>query len=157
MPAKRDASLRFWEKVDKNGPMGCWVWTASKGWGGYGQFIMMQGKRGRPFLAHRVAWTWLRGDIPADLVLDHVCRNRACVNPEHLQPVTNAENILRGVSGSAVNKRKTHCIRGHALTEDNIYRPPKRPHTRQCRKCAALREAKRVRKSSSSSLDGSTA
>jgi hypothetical protein len=143
MPAKRDDQLRFWEKVDKNGPLGCWIWTASKTGHGYGQFIVMRGNRGFPHVAHRVAWTWLRGEIADDLVLDHLCRNRACVNPNHLEPATNAENILRGVSGSAVNKRKTHCIRGHAFTPENTYRPPKRPHTRQCRQCAALRDANR--------------
>lgn len=151
MPAKRDDQERFWEKVDKQGPFGCWIWTASTGSDGYGQFIMMRGKRGYPRRAHRVAWAWLRGPIPDGLYVDHLCRNRACVNPDHLEPVTNAENILRGVGRSAVNKRKTHCLRGHALTEDNIYRPPKRSHTRQCRRCAAIREASRAAKGAGTS------
>lgn len=148
MPAKRDLRERFWEKANKNGPLGCWVWTASKMNGGYGQVIIMNGKRGRPVPAHRVAWELANGAIPDGKYLDHLCRNRACVNPAHLQPVSNAENILRGVSPSATNKRKTHCIHGHKLTEDNIYRPPKRPHTRQCRSCIAIRLAKRGSKNS---------
>lgn len=135
---------RFWSKVNKDGPLGCWVWTASLSADGYGQFIVMRGTRGFPVRAHRVAWELLRGPIPDGLVLDHRCRNRACVNPDHLEPVTNEENIERGVWQPVINSRKTHCLRGHEFTEENTYRPPKRPHTRQCRKCMRIRGSKKA-------------
>lgn len=143
MPVWRDPKERFWEKVDKNGPLGCWIWTASKMAGGYGQFIVMSGKRGRPIPAHRVAWEWLRGPIPDGLVIDHRCRTRACVNPDHLEPVTNEENILRGVWQPILNRTKTYCVNGHPFNDENTYRPPGRPGVRQCRACMRAREEKR--------------
>lgn len=142
MPAKRDLHERFWEKVNKNAKLGCWEWTGGQRQG-YGRFVMMRGKRGFPYAAHRVSYEMCIGPIPEGLTLDHLCRNTLCVNPSHLEPVTNGENVLRGFGGSGINKRKSYCLRGHALTEDNIYRPPRRPHTRQCRKCAAIRSAQR--------------
>lgn len=135
---------RFWSKVNKNGPLGCWVWTASLDLNGYGQFIVMRGSRGYPRLSHRVAWELLQGPIPNGLVIDHLCRNRACVRPDHLQPVTNKENILRGVSISAISARKTHCIRGHEFNEENTYRPKR--GGRMCRACARIRRAERKSK-----------
>src|SRR5689334_8336917 len=88
---------RFWVKVDKGGPLGCWIWTASINVDGYGQFIVYDAgrKRGLSIPAHRVAWQLVRGSIPQDLYIDHLCRTRSCVNPEHLEPVTNKVNILR--------------------------------------------------------------
>jgi hypothetical protein len=141
---------RFWEKVNKDGPVPasrpelgpCWVWTAGLNHG-YGQFIIMRGKRGAPVRAHRMAWAFVRGEIPDDLDLDHLCRNRPCVNPAHLEPVTNEVNIERGMWSPAVNSRKTYCDYDHEFTPENTYRPPKRPHTRQCRKCMRRREAER--------------
>jgi hypothetical protein len=134
---------RFWSKVDKSDPHGCWMWTASLNRGGYGQFIVMRGSRGYPKPAHRVAWEFLRGEIPGDLVVDHLCRNRACVNPGHMELVTNDENIKRGVWPAVVNARKTHCIRGHPFDEDNTYRAPS--GGRQCRVCMKLRRKRRQR------------
>jgi len=75
--------------------------------------------RGR--LAHRAVYEALVGPIPKGLSLDHLCRNRACVNPEHLEPVSLVENVMRGVSPHAVNARKTHCAHGHAFTAENTY------------------------------------
>lgn len=139
----KTTEARFWEKVDKNGPLGCWIWTASFTSAGYGQFIVMRGHRGYPRQAHRIAWELLRGPIPDDLVIDHRCRTRACVNPDHLEPVTNKENILRGISVPAINGRKTHCIRGHAFTPENTYRPAR--GGRQCITCQKLRDKGRAR------------
>jgi len=106
----------------------CWVWQGSKATGGYGS----AGHRGRTVLVHRLMWQLVRGPIPEGLTLDHLCRNTACCNPAHLEPVTNRENILRGSSFAAVNARKTHCKHGHALTPENTYRGAK---GRICRTC----------------------
>lgn len=84
---------------------GCWEWTGGIDRGGYGKW--QHGK------AHRVVYTKLRGPIPEGMQLDHRCRNRACVNPDHLEPVTNRENILRGNGHTAINARKQTCKRGH--------------------------------------------
>ncbi len=95
----------------------CWLW---RGWiehHGYGRF-RADGKR---YYAHRWAYEAMVGPIPDGLTLDHLCRNRACVKPDHLQPVSNKTNILRGDSPSAVNARKTHCPQGHEYTPQNTY------------------------------------
>jgi len=82
---------RFWAKVDKNGPGGCWLWTAARYPGGYGQF-RANGKGGA---AHRFAYELLVGPIPEGLEVDHVCHVRHCVNPGHLQAVTRSVNMTR--------------------------------------------------------------
>ncbi len=85
------AEQRFWAKVSKTDE--CWLWTGSKN-DGYGKFRPVANQR--PVLAHRYAYELLVGPIPRDLTLDHLCRVHSCVNPEHLEPVTRRENILRG-------------------------------------------------------------
>ena len=100
---------RFMNKVKKTD--NCWLWTAAKS-NGYGDF----GFNGKLVKAHRFSYELFKGDIPEGLTIDHLCRNRACVNPEHLEPVTNKINILRGISFSAINAKKTHCPQGHAYT-----------------------------------------
>lgn len=86
----------FWRKVDVGHPLGCWVWTAAVGSHGYGVF---NPEPGTTALAHRHAYTLLVGPIPDGLDLDHLCRNRVCVNPDHVEPVTRRENVQRGTAG----------------------------------------------------------
>lgn len=124
---------RFWIKVEKTET--CWLWTAATVKGGYGTIRI--GGVGSPMeSAHRVAYELLVGPIPDGLHLDHLCRVRRCVNPAHLEPVTCAENLLRGESFSAVNAVKTECLRGHAFTEENTYYTGR---GRDCRTCKRLR------------------
>jgi len=102
---------RFWDKVRKSeDPNGCWEWFAYKDRKGYGRF-----RDGRVVRAHRWAYEHLVGPIPANRQCDHLCRNRACVNPAHIELVTNKENTLRGVSLAAQCARRTVCKNGHPL------------------------------------------
>lgn len=112
--ARLSPEERFWSKVDKGDGSGCWIWTANLRQG-YGVFRL-----GALRPAHRVAWEWAKGPVPDGLPLDHLCRNRACVRPSHLEPVTHRENILRGNGFSGRNARKTHCKRGHPLSGENL-------------------------------------
>lgn len=109
----RDPRLpdRIWSKVARV-PSGCWQWTAGLDRDGYSA-ISFQGKRQG---AHRVFYAELVGPIPSGLQLDHLCRNRACVNPGHLEPVTKRVNTLRGLGPPARNARKTRCPEGHQYT-----------------------------------------
>lgn len=88
------ATLRFWSKVDRDHPSGCWIWTASVCREGYGRFNANDIDLPST-LAHRIAYSWIVGPIPEGLTLDHLCQVRSCVNPDHLEPVTTGENTRR--------------------------------------------------------------
>ncbi len=118
---------RFWKKVAIT--PSCWLWQASLSvHGGYGRFRI----KNHIFYAHVVSYTWLVGEIPSDLELDHLCRIRHCVNPTHLEPVTHIENIRRGIQINQ-HTNKTHCINGHGFNKENTYW--RLTGGRQCRAC----------------------
>lgn len=129
---KESAESRFWQHVEKTDT--CWLWTASLRGKGYGQF--WDGKT--QVQAHLFAYRMLRGGIPQGLTIDHLCKVKRCVNPDHLEPVTMHVNILRGDNLAAQNARKTHCIHGHIFSGDNL-RMEKSRYKRVCRTCARLR------------------
>ncbi|WP_217269810.1 HNH endonuclease signature motif containing protein [Neobacillus endophyticus] len=124
---------RFWKKVKKTDS--CWNWTGIKRSDGYGAFVI-ENKWFRP---HRFAYELIKGEIPPGLVLDHLCRNPLCVNPDHLEPVTNRENVRRGLAGMQ-NKLKTHCPHGHEYTEENTYTSNR--GKRNCKTCNRERTRK---------------
>lgn len=132
-------------------PAGCWLWQGSINPCGYGQFRTNQFRshqsRGDTVIrAHRYAYLRFIGPIPEGLHLDHLCRVRSCVNPAHLEAVTNKENGLRGVGAGALNARKTHCPKGHPYSGDNVILEP-RPwgFSRRCRACRAVNDGGRRR------------
>lgn len=121
---------RFWAKVSV-GPSGCWEWAGGRDSHGYGH-IKVQGRmRG----AHRLAFEALVRLIPG-LEVDHLCRNRSCVNPDHMEAVTHRENSRRSLNPAGINARKTHCQKGHEFTPENtrVWR-----NQRNCRTCEAAR------------------
>lgn len=123
---------RFWSKVEKT--EGCWHWKAAISSTGYGVFRIAWADipTGRLLYAHRVAYELVKGDIPEGLHLDHLCRVTNCVNPSHLEAVTPQVNVDRGLGA-----KRTHCIRGHEMTEENTYYRPDNGG-RQCLKCKPL-------------------
>ncbi len=132
-----DPALRVDQNIEKDESSGCWNWTASRDTNGYGHLR----SRSATLQAHRVMWEIHRGPIPAGLEVDHLCRNRACVNPDHLEPVTPAENKRR----AGRRLRTGACHRGHAMTPENTYVSPRgRENCRECCRVNQRRRAARV-------------
>lgn len=118
---------RFWAKVQRT--EGCWEWTGSKLRSGYGQFTV----DGKLMYVHRFSYELHIGPIPDGLVIDHLCRNTSCVNPAHLEAVTDRTNILRGTAPAARNAARTHCVHGHEFTAENTQ--VDRDGHRKCKTC----------------------
>jgi len=131
-----DPVARFWAKATTSGA--CMIWTGQRNHDGYGLAYW----EGRERLAHRVSYELTFGPVPPGLELDHTCRNRACVRPDHLDAVTHRVNVIRGCGQAAVNAAKTHCKRGHAFTPENtrIVSGSKR-HCRTCARLAGIARA----------------
>jgi hypothetical protein len=140
-PRRPINAVLFWTKVDVyfNGD-GCWRWEGRLSHNGYGRYY----QDGRSFAAHRIAYELLVGPIPEGLVLDHLCRVPACVRPDHLEPVTQRENVLRGDTFQARNAAKTHCPKGHPYDEANT-KVDKRGR-RSCKECHRERNRSRKRR-----------
>lgn len=122
---------------------GCWEWIAGKGGvhgGVYG--VIWSGPGGRQIYAHRAMYELHVGPIPDGLTIDHLCCNYACVNPDHLRPATQKENILRGNSLSARRARQTHCVHGHEFTPENTILRSRPQGGRLCRTCNRERKGR---------------
>lgn len=124
--------IEYFNARVKKMPNGCWEWQGSLSKLGYGLFYAGS----RAIRAHRWSYEHFVGPIPDGLIMDHLFRNRKCVNPQHVEPVTNKENILRGESPPAVCARKNHCANGHEFTKDNTYITYR--GNRSCRTCRRL-------------------
>ena len=125
-PTEGELVEAFWDRVEKMDPAGCWFWLGYMTRQGYGTFY----PRGGLATAHRFAYELVKGAVPQGYVLDHLCRNRSCVNPEHLDPVTQKENVDRGLHGVLT----THCPKGHPYAGENLALK-KDGRGRRCRTC----------------------
>lgn len=131
----------FWSHVSKSS--GCWSWSLGHSKCGYARVTIAR----KMLMAHRVAYFLVNGDIPGGMVIDHTCRNRGCVNPDHMRVVTNKQNILAkgATSPSARNARKTHCTHGHPYNEENTRRQGSRRYCRACERRKAAERYARLR------------
>jgi hypothetical protein len=132
---------RFNAKVSRQPGDGCWLWTGHIGTHGYGTISIVTPSGRRPDVAHRVSYELYVGPIPDGLVIDHLCRARACVRPSHLEAVTPRTNFLRSDHPSAVSSRRNRCKYGHELTPENIR--VSAIGKRDCRQCVRRRNAAR--------------
>lgn len=133
---------KIWKRVDKNGPGGCWIWTGALDKKGYGEFSESR-RTGKVRGAHRVVYELVKGEIPAGLVMDHLCRIVRCVNPDHLEPVTHTGNVRRGLISYSL---RTKCRNGlHNITDpNNIY--VNTDGKRSCRACINCNARMKYRK-----------
>ena len=129
---------RFFSKIDKTNS--CWNWIGSIQNDGYSAFWL----HGKSISAHRLSYELFIGKIPNDMVIDHLCRNRKCVNPKHLECVTQRINLLRGNTIQSENAMKTECKNGHPLSDNNLDKSQLRHGHRVCKIC--LNEYRRLKR-----------
>ena len=150
MPDLSDVPAHLRNRLRVNTETGCWEWIGAKNSGGYG----VQTVEGHLRRVHRLVYEALVGPFPPGLQPDHLCRNRACANPEHIEPVTRRENILRGESMSARHARQTRCHRGHPFTQENTYLRTRGENTeRFCRECGRIRDRERYARKTSNARE----
>lgn len=130
---------RFWRFVDKTND--CWIWMGSHNGTEYGKFWL----KGKTIYAHRISYFLAYGKIEPEYEIDHLCKNRRCVNPSHLEKVTGKINKNRGNSFSGLNIKRTHCSNGHELTEDNLCENYLLRGQKVCKTCLREQEEKRKR------------
>lgn len=157
---RRPIEDRFWEKVNKDGPIPehrpdlgpCWVWMDAPMPNGYGRIFVSKTPTRIETYAHRLSYQLLVGPIPDGLTIDHLCRNRMCVNPDHLEPVTHQVNFFRGMHPSSIVSRSDFCSKGHERTEANVYVTP--AGYKQCRVCNRQHASRRYDKFRKEFRDG---
>ena len=123
-------------KIRFNEDTHCWDWIGAKNWLQYGVLYV----RGKFYFAHRLSYMLFKGYLPKDLVTDHLCRNYSCVNPDHLEAVSQGINASRGTGFSAINKAKKYCPYGHLLAGDNLIKCEISRGKRACRTCFNKRQ-----------------
>lgn len=150
-PIPRFCTMQRWLRRIERDKSGCWIWQGALNLGGYGHAGYGANGKHCDVLVHRFFYLYLKGEIPLGLELDHLCRVPNCVNPEHLEPVTRAENQRRGMAGglrnngpSAINAAKTHCIHGHPFNKENTYYI--RGGGRSCKECGRTRKRLEMRR-----------
>ena len=137
-----DPEIRFWKKVMPEPNSGCWLWEGGLDGKGYGTFLISLPVR-HNVRAHRFSYELHKGAIPAELELDHLCRNKVCVNPDHLEPVTHEENMRRCPElGKWSRAHITHCPHGHEYSDENTYMWR---NMRHCRECNRITNRERAR------------
>jgi hypothetical protein len=137
---KQKTIERFYSNIFFNERIFCWEWKGLLNGDGYG-VLKANNKTMR---AHKFSYILHMGDVPEHKELDHLCCNKMCCNPEHLEAVTHRENVLRGLAPSAINYKKTHCKRGHILEGDNLYKD--KDGGRECRICRKTPQLNRPRR-----------
>lgn len=140
MKPRTDPAVRFWSKVEFTET--CWLWTGGQQGGGYGHFMA---HRESQYLAHRYAYAFCVGEIPHGLTIDHLCRIRNCVNPDHLEAVTQKENAARGMAPSMIVSRSGVCKKGHAIAGRNAKAHKNGFMCRRCRNDYMIRYRARRR------------
>lgn len=144
MPKKEPAHVRLERRLKRDPETNCLVWTGPVTSSGYGHIQVGYGEGRRTVGVHVVAYETRLGSVPSGLVIDHLCRNRRCCNPDHMEAVTRRENTLRGASPPAVQAASATCAQGHPWAPETTYTGPN--GKRRCRICLRAWEADRWQK-----------